>query len=74
MRQRVKLKAKPPIGSLVQARRCPWCGRSGVDCWILPCLTLETAIASADELALLAFAAAVGATLTKRGNAVRASR
>ncbi len=72
MRQRVK--AAPRIDTLVQARRCPWCGRSGVDCWILPCLSLESAIASEDEPALLRFAGAVGATLTKRGKAVRTSR
>ncbi len=51
---------RKPIGP------CLWCGRSARVCWILPCLSLETALANRDDVAMRRFARASGGRLVKQ--------
>lgn len=49
------------------ASACPWCGRSGGTCWVMPCLVMQAAIEAEDDDMMATFARATGSGLTKRG-------
>lgn len=46
--------------------RCPWCGRAGRECWVMPCLSLDTALRREDERAIETFAKSVRVRLQHR--------
>ena len=54
------MSAPKPVGP------CPWCGRSARVCWILPCLSLQTALDTHNDYAMRTFAKASGGRLVKR--------
>ncbi len=57
--QPAKPAAKAPL-------RCPWCARDPRVCWILPCLTLQTALDGKDDAQVHVWAKAVGAKVERK--------
>ena len=50
-------------------KKCPWCSRTGYECWVMPCLELEQALEEAkdgDETNFKFWIGEVGATATRK--------
>lgn len=47
----------------MKAKGCPWCGRIGSTCWVMPCLRMQTALDTSDDKSMAKWARAVGVSL-----------
>lgn len=49
------------------SRPCPWCGRAGRVCWVMPCLELQNAVETKDDARVKSWAEHVGVGLERDG-------
>jgi hypothetical protein len=50
--------------------KCCFCGRTAPTCWILPCLSLDTALRTEDDDAMVEWGRVAGVGIAKRGTAI----